>query len=566
MEILKLQEEARGQSAVEGETKLDEAQGDERPTGESKSEELAGAADVPAPAPSGWRSLFSRGASKTETEPKEAPKQEETAVKPATDARELPQPAAAPRLWQAPSLLGGHNRSTSSTSRSSATKEQAPATTAPTTQGPGWEVTTKKQQGSGGGLIQSLFGAGRSTEESESTSTNKTGLNRFGRALQRPAVMSAADEEDDSFDNEETGVEWDSGAAFEVSKASQPADLLSDEVEAKQPGSGVGKLLGKWLDRNPQASKRQEGGISGEDLSWLDGVGEGQTKMAASPNSSANDEDWLAFINQQPSQGAGSAVIPQSTSTMARSTSGRYRVSSTAKGAASTKVPPLPPPPPATSPFSFRGPGQAHAGSSATRLPSGASAQTSSSSDTFGDFEQSSLSGPSPNPDEAYHDDENNSSLLNGTGQPQRAGGLLRGFQSRQTRGRYDYDENEIDSHDDSWSAFRDEPSVPPRAPYRDSQRSTPIPAVAAPPRLESTPPVSRTSTPGSGIPPPPAASSRPQSWNRTAPLLPPPSAGALQPVGMHKRVSQTTPAAKPTSLSQGKTLTNDDLSFFENL
>lgn len=584
MEILRLQEEAKGnQIDEEGnsvESKSKEKGNVEQAAVTAKDSEEQSASEAPAPA--GWRSLFSRATAKTTTSAdtkasEEKPKLDTNVAGRNSESKESPHSStsvAAPRLWQAPSILGSHNRSASTTSRSGSVKEALASTPPPATKGPGWEVATKKQlqNGGGGGLMQSLFGVASGSNDNEGSTTisatrkeeKATGLNRFGRGLQPPPVVSAADE-DDSFETEETGIEWESGDAFETKNK---RDLLSDDADEKQTESTLGKLIGRLRARNSQAGRAPDD-FSKADLSWLESVG-------ANPNSTQSslgtepkvDSDWLTFMDEKPST---STISQQQDVTLSRSSSSKYKISSTSKGSINSRIPPPLAPPPSSSsipsPFSFRGPTTTK---STPLLASQAISKNTANQDTFNDFE-SAYMDESPNPDEGYRDDVVDNALLRGNRRPeaaQKSNSFLKSFQSQS---RYNYDEDDADSHDDdNWTAFRDNGTSHHR-PYTDvhdiaSRSSTPS-------ALDSKS-VSKglgVSSKNNGIlppPPPNASSNRPLSWDRNAPLQPPP--GHSHPTAMVKQISQpiapVLPVSKPKTLSQGNTLTNDDLRFFENL
>jgi hypothetical protein len=582
MEILRIQEEAKGKqiddAGNEVEVKPDETAASEASEGQEDSKAVG-----EAPITSGWRSLFSRTAAKAATTEETKAAKEEPKVDTIVAAKESSRSATAlpaPRLWQAPAILGAHARSSSSGSRTESIKDANASTTAgtPPTKGPGWEVVTKKQQASGsGGLFQGFFGSNAATSSNEGDKVtvtavpkqNKTsGINRFGRGMQPPPVVSAADEEDESFETEETGIEWEAGNAFD-GKGNQ-LDLLSDDTDAKPAESTVGKLLGRWRGKET-SSKTDKEHLSKADLSWLESVGtsEGVKEITTKK---VDNHDWLDFIDQpiKPSNMSSNAPL-------GRSNSDRSRISSTSKGTfGSIKTPALAPPPASNtkasrgaSPFSFRGPGTSMSASlSASRLAS--TVRSTNTNDTFGDFLDE---GAAPN--DGYRDDvaDNDAALLQERPvQPRKTSGFLRGLQGQNRGSRYDYNEDDVDSHDDSWTAFRDSSHT---TPYQDNERSK----AASPPIMSSAANVVRSKSgtssmttssprPNSSILPPPPSGPSP-SWNRNAPLLPPP--GRPLSTDQAKQISPTLPPAalpsiKPKTLSQGKTLTNDDLSFFENL
>ncbi|UZJ56984.1 hypothetical protein CBS101457_006304 [Exobasidium rhododendri] len=619
MEILQLQEEAKGKEFdLEGKEVLNVAKDDGNAAGEKQAEvEDPAASSAPtATNNTGWRSIFNRGAAKSgapeKDDKKDVPKIDTDVTSKNSASPVSSSTAAAPRLWQAPSLLGGHNRASSTTSRSSITNDSG-STVSSANQGPGWEVTTKKQQPTGGGLIQSLFGnpSRTSGEVDRTAATNtpkderRTGLNRFGRGFQAPPVVSAADEEEEAYETEETGIEWEASGAFDdapVQKAR--TDFLSDDAVPSQTESTVGRLLGKWRGGNAQSKAKPEA-VSKDDLSWLDEVAQSTTQSSGS-HKAANDDDWMAFLNQQPA--TKDATLNASAKNqfqshqldLHRSNSERHRISSTAKGTLSAPAPPLAPPPTqskvkallAPSPFTFRGPGQGVAkGLKESRLLSGSSTQEADNSNNFDEFEQFSSSNLSPNPDDAYRDEvtENNASLLKTRLRPeqtQRNNSFLRGLQSKARRTQYDYDEEEdTESRDDSWSAFRDEPHQKSydSPPYRDVPQHTTVRTHQQPSRplpsssisvTSSHSERSRTSPSSHGLAasyslPPAPLLQRPQSTPNTGHLPPPPGISHSTPATITPTPSSGPPALQssmPKKLSQGKILTNDDLSFFESL
>lgn len=582
MEILRLQEEAKGkQMDEEGnsiEVKPEEKVDVKQASVAAKHNEEASASDAPAAA--GWRSLFSRVAAKpaTSADNKSADEKSKLDTNVAGRMSESKEPphssstsVAAPRLWQAPNILGSHNRSSSTTSRSGSIKETSTSTPPSASKGPGWEVTTKKQQtGGGGGLIQSLFGVVSSANDNENSTTitatrkedKTTGLNRFGRGLQPPSVVSAVDEEEDSFETEETGIEWESGDAFE-SKSKR--DLLSDDADEKQTESTIKKLIGKLRARNTQAGRAPDD-FSKADLSWLESVGaNANSTQGSSGTDSKEDPDWLAFIEGKPS----SSTASQQEVSLNRSSSNKYRISSTSKGSINSRIPPpLAPPPSSTSapsPFSFRGP----TSKSTSRVASQTSTKTTASLDAFEDFDTAYVD-ESPNPDEGYRDDVVDNALPKGHGRLEAAPKTNSFMKNFQSQSRYNYDEDEVDSHNDNWTAFRDNitGNSSQHRPYTDDQE---IGSRSSMPSTVNSKPASKglgVSSNNGILPPPPPSSNRPQTWDRNAPLQPPP--GRSQPTAMAKILSQSIPtalpASKPKTLSRGKTLTNDDLSFFENL
>lgn len=602
MEILRLQEEAKGKHVVDAEetevtageeerSRTAIANGQEREAKDSaeggKTSTRIEEDKTSGSAPTGWRALFSRATTKPDDPPEltaDVKAAADTARK-STEAKESPRSStsvSAPRLWQAPTLRTGHNRTTSTTSQGSAglkdaLQTQPASTTSQATsaeQGPGWAVATKKQPATSSGFIQSLLGSGQHKDPSSGL-----GLSRFGQSLQRPSVQSATeyDPEDDSVEVEDTGIEWEAGNAFNESGPKQQAkpqtDLLSNDPPQE---STVTRLFGRWRGKQTSAGdEAKKDGMSGDDLSWLENMGAESSVQTAGREPLQTEADWLAFVESDDDKKP--STTPQNPARAALPKAGdRISIPNVARLTASKPQPrSFNPPPRLNAPpqrsGSLRGTAASGVGGDADASPD--------PDDTFGSFYEG------PQPATSYHDEpvDHDDALLKQKTRPlQRrnpgSSSLLSSLSGRPIKP-YSYDDDDDETHEDSgWSAFRDvpyddapHPSTMTRpARLQTDQPARQTPAMQSPSKAPAQIP-SRTSTPGSigsggggagGLLPPPPGSHRVITGGASGSVRPPAALPSQPSAPMPKPVS----APMPKTLSQGKTLTNDDLSFFENL
>jgi len=565
-EIIRLQEEAKGRNSVEQEEERDTKKVADEGKDDSKDLNESTTSSTPAPAATGgWRSFFTRSTAPAEpNNTSRAPSIDKVETEKSTTPRgsseiksiQRDSTTAAPRLWQAPTLRTTHNRTGSNGTQGSGAKESGPASaTSPSDQGPGWEVKTKKQATPSGGFIQGLLGSGQNKEGSA--------LSRLGNPLQRPPVVSAQDD-DDSGDIEETGLEWDAGDSFESSsKAKQtkpPPDLLSNDIPQE---SAVSRLFGRF--RGKAAPGQEDGKQQEDDLSWLENIGE--AKGTASQKSEGNGQhqaDWLAFVEGkpgnvpgQPAQFTNNRQIPKAGDNF--TIPNLARLSSPKKQAS-----PLGPPPRISAPPS-------HANASRPIGPTQYPATTSPDPDeTFGSFKD--VTTMTPNSGASYRDepDSYDDALLKSNGQEQqrKKTNFLASFSAG---GRpvkpYTFDDDDEEVRDSSWSAFRDAPYDDAGASqYKDTRESTLPPRSVVPTQKQQQQHQQQSQS---------IVRSNSGAKNYQAGILPPPPSNQRS-VNANSQSTSRTSTPKPIApsttnpqskmLSQGNTLTNDDLSFFENL
>lgn len=576
-EIIRLQEEAKGRSSVEQEEErdqekeADDGEEDDKGAKDDKDKNESTSSSTPATTSTGgWRSFFTRSAAPAEqnntsrapSASEKAEAEKSTTPRGSSEIKNVQRDSttAAPRLWQAPTLRTAHVRTGSNGTQGSGAKESGPASaTSPADQGPGWEVQTKKQTGPSGGFIQGLLGSGQNKEGSA--------LSRLGKPLQRPPVVSAQDD-DDSGDIEETGLEWDAGDSFDnTSKNKQtkpPPDLLSNDIPQE---SAVSRLFGRF--RGKAASEQEDGKQQEDDLSWLENIGESKGTVSHKPDGDAfNEDDWLAFVGNKP----GNATSQSGPSTIVRQipkAGENFIIPNLAKlSSPKTQPSPLGPPPRIGAPPS-------HAN---TSRPVGSTQYASTTSpdpdETFGSFKD--VNTLTPNSNTSYRDDPDSydDALLKSNGQEQqrKKGNFLSSFS---VGGRpmkpYTFDDDEEETKDNSWSAFRDVPYEDVGASqYKDAKPSTLPPRSVLPTqqqqqqKQQQSQPIVRSNSAAknyqAGILPPPPSNQRSVNTNPQTILQ------------STSRTSTPTPITPSTSkphaktLSQGNTLTNDDLSFFENL
>lgn len=571
---------------------------------------------------------------------------------------EVPSVKPAPKLWQAPSLKRNNLGSGSNHGRSTSSLTSPAGSTSSPTQGPGWEQTTSKKPAAGaqGGLFSGLFsgGGGGGGIAGSSASQPSGGMGSIQAAdtgdkpaggltaglearlgairqnLKPPPVVSAMDPEDQEYETEETGLEWDD------TSSNLPNGKEQAETQ-QQPPSTVARLFGRWRKAETESTSKGEKsqqGMTADDLSWLESVGTNQLE-ASKPSgmNAAEEEDWLKFVND----------------TAATTSSSTFRAGAGTK--VSTHQPMVPPPrlsgPPRApanrqslldfdnftqqqrqgsglnrsqsvsssskqSSFVQQRPGASTGAPQwqQGRIASGgsvASAATPGSMDAFGDFErfesspsvgQRGWSGPSDRTTAAL-----DHSLLEGRPQPQNrttsgigiALGRRPGDPPRRPRGKYDYDEDDAEEEGRSYGnttsgqgifgAYRDEDDRH----YEDGyDEHTVFASSTKPPPLPQKTDIveassSRTTSPS--LPPPPRASrplsvqmnrnvgfvsSSNESKNSGSALPPPPGWRNAGPPPSAPSVPTSPPVQQaqkpPAKLSQGTGLTNDDLSFFENL
>ncbi|PWN88201.1 hypothetical protein FA10DRAFT_303188 [Acaromyces ingoldii] len=615
----------------------------------------------------GWRSFFSKATkpSTTQQDPKKVDEGEadskpvsERAETSAT-AVEVPSVKPAPKLWQAPSLKRNNLGSGSNHGRSTSSLTSPAGSTSSPTQGPGWEQTTSKKPAAGaqGGLFSGLFsggGGGGGGIAGSSASQPSGGMGSIQAAdtgdkpaggltaglearlgairqnLMPPPVVSAVDPEDQEYETEETGLEWDD------TSSNLPNGKEQAETQ-QQPPSTVARLFGRWRKaetENTNKGEKSQQGMTADDLSWLESVETNQLE-ASKPSgmNAAEEEDWLKFVND----------------TAATTSSSSFRAGVGTK--ASTQQTMMPPPrlsgPPRApanrqslldfdtftqqqrqgsglnrsqsvsssskqSSFVQQRPGASTGAPQwqQDRIASGgsvASAATPGSMDAFGDFErfesspsvgQRGWSGPSDRTTAAL-----DHSLLEGRPQPQNrttsgigiAFGRRPGDPPRRPKGKYDYDEDDAEEEGKSYGnttsgqgifgAYRDEDDRH----YEDGyDEHTVFASSTKPPPLPQKTDIveassSRTTSPS--LPPPPRASrplsvqmnrnigsvsSSNESKNSGSALPPPPGWRNAGPPPSAPSVPTSPPAQQAhklsAKLSQGTGLTNDDLSFFENL
>lgn len=544
-------------------------------------------------------------------------------------------------------------------------------------QGPGWEQTTSKKPvnaaqgglfgglfggGSGGGSTASGMGSVQAAEKLDNaakgaSSSLESRLDAIRQNLRPPPVVSAMDPEDQDYETEETGLEWDD-STNEI--AHQRAGATKPNSQS-QPPSTVARLFGRWRraeSTNTETGAKSHEGMTTDDLSWLESVGTNQLQANKPAGmDAAEEEDWLKFVSD----------------TTATSSSGQTSLASRSVPGMEAMLPhppPLSPPPPRLSgpprsavnrqslldfdsftqtpqgqasglsrSQSASSPSSARRGMGASqlpqqgRLPSGASMASAgtpssvASMDAFGDFDKfESSPAVSQQGWDGQWDERTNASshrgLLNGRSQAEtmmNPGVRARlssespnQLGSRRPRGKYDYDEEEAEEDyrgydhsragDTRFAAYKDEvdhhydEAVVERGVIATSTKQSSPPSQHKPGNGGNAASVSsRTSSPALSFPPPPSnRTGRPLSvqMNRNAgsvsssqsgisfPPPPPPPTGwksahalapkpALSPPPVATavpRTEQQSLSRPPTKLSQGKGLTNDDLSFFENL
>lgn len=590
-EILRLQDEAQGKASAEqeeeeehDENKEDDVEQDRKgdKAREKKNDNDPSSSTTTAPATTGgWRSFFTRSAAPADpnntsraptTNKAEAEKSSTPRGSSEIKGAQRDNANAAPRLWQAPTLRTAHDRTGSNGTQGSGAKESGPASTiSPSDQGPGWEVKSKKQTTTSTGFIQGILGSGQNKEGSA--------LSRLGNPLQRPPVVSAQDmDEDDSGDVEDTGLEWDAGDSFEnsskIKQTKPPPDLLSNDIPQE---SAVSRLFGRFRSKaatEDDGKKQQE-----DDLSWLENIGDSKSNSRPQePNiAPANEDDWLAFVEGNSHNNTSNVTQQAGNARQIPNAGEHFSIPNLAKFSSPKKpISPLGPPPRLGAP-----PTSAH-----TSRPIGSTQYPATTSpdpdETFGSFKD--VPHATPNSGASYRDepDSHDGMLLKGNvkEQQRRKANFLSSFT---TGGRnvkpYTFDDDEEETRDNSWTAFRDVPyedvdvkqskgeidsDLPPRSavqsPKQPLQQSQ---------QTQQTNPIMRSNSAGKsyqgGLLPPPPSNQR--NTNTNSQPMPqstiPSSSRTSTPI---PNASNTTAAPQAKTLSQGKTLTNDDLSFFENL
>lgn len=478
------------------------------------------------------------------------------------DQKEMPRASTsstAPRLWQAPSLRGTHGRSASSMS-------QERGTTPPTnsSENPGWEITTKKQStNSSGGFMQNILGGQRrsaeATQKSHQSNASIGGstINKIKQSLQPPPTLSAADQDDDGEgDEEETGIEWEAGdSSGNISSKPQKQPNLMDSGGENQE-SAVSRFLGRWRTKGTTNEPNQSKPMSQDDLSWLENISGPSQPESERQHSTTIKEDLLSFVHddtQKPMQ--------QSRQPSLGDVDSRVQMSSTLQKNQTSKAPPqLNPPPRYTGPIRQSIPSHQHDGVSntfspplsqhaqSTRNVSGSSPMTVNSLDQFDVFQSSPQIGGS------YRDeqDTHRNSLL--SPKDSFAGKF------RHDKYHYDVDDDSADQ-EGSWTAFRDVPPADTSNSIHRTREDAGLPPRLAGPRNGTvtvpSPPTSHlhhstenTSRPPTRFPPPPSGR-QPSSVSTSKTPVPPSASG---------------PSRQTKTLSQGASLTHDDLDFFESL